>query len=345
MHGGGSILVQKPPSPVEIVNDRDSDITQFLRILRERTDDLRQWLRRTTLSYDTHRRFAHQFFQGYRPDDPVERAGRFLYLRYSQYTHKYIEESGVLVRASANTAERLQSWVDAADALAERYRHVQIENRDWQSLVNRFGDGPDVFWVIDPPYPDAPQCYPHGEIDHEALAAALDELAGDGWSAIRECPRRSRKSPTWLTNVAQNTPSRRPTGPNGWRSLTIPTRRPGGRRPPAATDSRHDSVESEQREWPQCSSKSQKTNLWLNYHLSAKGGTPRTTVPGDQTTLDQWSASGSDRCRARAVRSGGRCDNDALPSLPVCSAHVCRVDSHNPPWQRIYTADEIGGED
>ena len=61
-HGGGSILVQKPESKIEVVNDKDSDIVQFLRVLRERPDDLREWFESITVARDTHRRFGEPFY-------------------------------------------------------------------------------------------------------------------------------------------------------------------------------------------------------------------------------------------------------------------------------------------
>lgn len=180
MHGGGSVLVQKPESEIEVVNDRDGDIVQFLRVLRERPGDLAAWLRRTTVAFDTHRRFANQFYAGFRPDDPVERAGRFVYLRHSQYGGKYDSVSGVRTNSGRDTAGRLQRWIDACDDLAERYTGVQVENRDYRRLFDRF-DHADVCWYIDPPYPDAAyHFYLEGEgFDHDELAGRLASLDGD----------------------------------------------------------------------------------------------------------------------------------------------------------------------
>ena len=176
-HGGGSVLVQKPESKIEVVNDKDSDIVQFLRVLRERPDDLREWFESITVARDTHRRFANQFYDEFRPDDPVERAGRFAYLRHSQYATKYTGVSWVRTRAGRNTSGRVRDWSDNLRELAERYRHVQVDNRDWRDVINRY-DGADVCFYADPPYPDASRClYRVGDgFDHEALARQLREV-------------------------------------------------------------------------------------------------------------------------------------------------------------------------
>lgn len=188
-HGGGSVLVQKPESKIEVVNDKDSDIVQFLRVLRERPDDLREWFESITVARDTHRRFANQFYAGYRPDDPVERAGRFGYLRHTQFAVKYTSVSGVRARGDRNTASRVRDWSDSLEELAERYRHVQVENRDWRDVINRY-DGGDVCFYADPPYPDASRCmYRVGdEFDHEALADQLAEIDGDWLVSYERVP-------------------------------------------------------------------------------------------------------------------------------------------------------------
>lgn len=179
-HGGGSVLVQKPESKIEIVNDKDSDIVQFLRVLRERPDDLREWYGSITVARDTHRRFATQFYAGYRPDDPVERAGRFGYLRLSQYASKYYGVSGVRTQAHRDVAGRLQDWSRRLDDLAARYRQVQVDNRDWRDVIDRY-DGENVCMYCDPPYPDAHEyMYRVGDgFDHEALARRLADTDAD----------------------------------------------------------------------------------------------------------------------------------------------------------------------
>ena len=38
--GSGAVLFNKPPSPIETVNDIDGEIVNFFRVLRQRPDDL-----------------------------------------------------------------------------------------------------------------------------------------------------------------------------------------------------------------------------------------------------------------------------------------------------------------
>lgn len=149
--GGASVLMNKEQSDVEIYNDRDGDLVHFFRVLRERDDELREWLRNRPHAKDLHEKYAGAYYDGYRPKDDVERAGRFFYLRYTQFAAKYNGFSGFNSASSVNQASRRQTAVEKLEHFAERFRHVQIENRDFETLINRF-DNEGVLFYCDPPY-------------------------------------------------------------------------------------------------------------------------------------------------------------------------------------------------
>lgn len=186
--GAGSVLVQKPESRVEVINDRDGDIVQFYEVLRDRSTELADWLDRTPYARDVHEEWAEEFYSGVRPDDPIERAGRFFYLRYSQFASKYASASGFRSGRTRNIANELRQQSDAFDELSERLRKVQIENGDYSDIFDRF-DGPETLFYCDPPYVDEGDAlYRHGEFDHKRFAGSVDSLEGHAAISYMDIP-------------------------------------------------------------------------------------------------------------------------------------------------------------
>jgi DNA adenine methylase len=187
--GSAAVLVQKPLSGSEVINDKDGDVVQFFRALRDQTDELVSWLQETPYARDTHRRFANQFYAGFRPDDPVERAGRFFYLRYSQFAGKYRTKSGFSSSAKRDQAAKFRNATKKLEAVADRLRSVQVENRDWREMFERFS-AENTVWYCDPPYVGpGDSLYSHdGSFDHSEFVAALDDLEGDWIVSYEEIP-------------------------------------------------------------------------------------------------------------------------------------------------------------
>src|SRR5258706_11196911 len=69
--GGASVLFQKTPSEIEVINDINGDIVNFFDILRGQTDDLIRAIWLTPFSRAIHLRSYQS------TDDPLERALRF----------------------------------------------------------------------------------------------------------------------------------------------------------------------------------------------------------------------------------------------------------------------------
>lgn len=175
--GGASILVNKEPSRVEVFNDLDGDIVQFFEVLREREGELREWLRKVPYAKDVHDEWATAFYDGRRPDDPIERAGRFFFLRHSQFAAAYDSHSGFSSARQTSKAPRFQRSISDLSEFTDRLRHVQIENRDFETFLERF-DGEETFFYCDPPYvEEGDVLYSHeGGFDHRRFVECLHDL-------------------------------------------------------------------------------------------------------------------------------------------------------------------------
>lgn len=176
--GGGSVIVNKPKSSVEIYNDRDGDVVHFFRVLRNRVDELVEWLNERPYSKDLHEKYGRQYYAGYRPNDDVERAGRFFYLRRSQYAGKYPTMSGFRSSKERNPSTQYYNGVDDLEDFADRFRNVQIENRDYTTILDRF-DGQETLFYFDPPYiSEGDALYTGEQFDHRRFVDLLGDTEG-----------------------------------------------------------------------------------------------------------------------------------------------------------------------
>lgn len=128
--GAAGVLLNKEPSSVEIYNDLNKDIVHFFRILRERRDELEEWLSYVPHARDVHDRWAQEFYDGERPENDIERAGRWFYLRYTQFGAKLNGYSGYKNSTKRNPARTFHNNAQALEEIAQRFRNVQLECRD-----------------------------------------------------------------------------------------------------------------------------------------------------------------------------------------------------------------------
>lgn len=187
--GGASVLLNKPESDIEIYNDADENLVNFFRILRNREDELWEWLKACPYSRTEHEKWATQFYgDGEVPDDlgDVARAGRWFTLRHTQYGGITKGPSGFSTPFARNEARSMRKNIERLDKVRERFEKVVVECDDYLALIDRY-DGERTFWYFDPPYVGNEHEY-LGEFDHADLVGALSDLEGDWMVSYRELP-------------------------------------------------------------------------------------------------------------------------------------------------------------
>ena len=155
--GAANVLLRKPHADVEILNDLDSEIISFFRVLR---DDASFDRLCRTLDLTPHaREVFEQAVDEPVSDDPVERAHRFFVLarqaRGGLGTGNVTKSAfSVSTRKRNGMAENLSKWLSAVDGLgdvAARLRTVEIEHLPAVELIRKY-DAADVLLYCDPPY-------------------------------------------------------------------------------------------------------------------------------------------------------------------------------------------------
>jgi len=179
--GSAAVLLNKQPSYAEVFNDRDADIVHFFRVLREQRDRLVQWLQAVPYSRDVFEEWADEYWAGERPEDDVERAGRWCYLRFSNFNAALDRRNGFKTGGERNEARSFRSAIANLDAVAKRLRQVTIENQDYRKVLDRY-DREDTLFYLDPPYVDPNRNYylqgSDEPFDHAALVDALRDVEG-----------------------------------------------------------------------------------------------------------------------------------------------------------------------
>jgi len=138
--GGLALLLAKPRSQLEVVNDLNGELVNFYRVVKFHLDALPQELD----WYLNARQTFHETRQHPGLTD-VQRAARYfirLHLSYGSMGHSF----GVR-GARASLRNKLQT----IEAVHERLDKVIIENLDWKRCVDLY-DRPDTFFFFDPPY-------------------------------------------------------------------------------------------------------------------------------------------------------------------------------------------------
>lgn len=217
--GSAAVLFAKPASMHEVINDVDGNVVTFLRVLRDRSDDLEMACRLSP--------YARDEYQAACLDDAglddLERARRW-WVRstqgFGQVTKVGTGWSTSILRGN-NKARSVWNRLGRFAQCAARLGQVAIENRDALEVVEFYGVDDAVLYV-DPPYLGSTRTsiaggrrpggdYAHefySDDDHQRLAAVLhaspatvllsgypsdlyDDLYGEWWRLQRRVLRRS----------------------------------------------------------------------------------------------------------------------------------------------------------
>lgn len=185
--GSAAVLFAKPPSPVEVINDIDGEVTHFFTVLRTDGARLARACRMTPYSRAEYEACAN------RPTDldPVERARRW-WVRCNQSFNKAGAAGRAGWAASAargsNPAPDHAARADELAAAAERLRTVLIENLSATSIIAKYGL-PDAVLYVDPPYLETTRS---GRDRSRGLDYAHDTASADEHRELAEALRVTR---------------------------------------------------------------------------------------------------------------------------------------------------------
>lgn len=191
--GGASVLLSKPPSALDVYNDRDEGLVNFFRCLRDEPERLVPLLELTPYSRSEWERAKTGWWK---EEDPVERARQWYVVASQSFgamvsrdRHPNGERAHGrgwggerLGRMHLNRAASTANRIDNVWRFVQRMRLVQIECLDWRSCLERY-DHEDCVFYLDPPYVAATRRaggYEHelSDGDHAELVERVLSLEG-----------------------------------------------------------------------------------------------------------------------------------------------------------------------
>jgi DNA adenine methylase len=149
--GSLAVLLAKPPSRMETVNDLDGDLMTFWRVLRDRPADLER-----VCALTPHSRAEHQ--AAFEPAvDELERARR-VWVRITQgfgghstrrTGWRYYQDPG---GSNASMPDYLAGYAARMGPAARRLAEASLECLPALGLIAKYGQHPKVLIYADPPY-------------------------------------------------------------------------------------------------------------------------------------------------------------------------------------------------
>jgi DNA adenine methylase len=179
--GSLAVLLAKPRSKMETVNDLDGDLMNFWRVLRDRPQDLAR-----VMDLTPHSRAEQVAAYNLADCDDLERARR-VWVLLSQGRGSTLRKTGWRfyrdpAGSSCSMPDYLSAYTERVPPAATRLHGVSLECRDALEVIHEYGKHPNVLLYCDPPYLATSRNstnYRHemaGVDDHARLADALHNV-------------------------------------------------------------------------------------------------------------------------------------------------------------------------
>lgn len=169
--GSAAVLLAKPQSTHEVLNDVDGHIVNFYKVLRERPEDLERACRLSPYARDE---FAAATLVDSEDLDELERARRWWVRVNHSFNHTATHMTGwsTSVKRGSNNARTVWNRIERFQAVAERLAPTTIENKDAIEVIERYAFSSDTVVYADPPYllssrADGGRRRPGGDYAHE----------------------------------------------------------------------------------------------------------------------------------------------------------------------------------
>lgn len=154
--GALSVLLAKPRSTMETVNDIDGDLMRFWRVLRERPEDLASTCALTPHSRAEFRRCSEWMRGADRQELPDLEVARRIWVCLTQGRGGVLRNTGwrhyVKPTGSTSFPDYLLGYLGRIHAAAERLAGVSLDCLPALDVIAKYGAEPDVLLYVDPPY-------------------------------------------------------------------------------------------------------------------------------------------------------------------------------------------------
>ena len=146
--GGAWVFFRKPESSFESINDLNSDLVTFYRVLQFHIEEFCRQFKWLVSSREWFNDWNRQLAAGGLTD--IQRSARFYYLQRHSFSSDIVDRS---FGRSTHEAPRINLLriEEELSAIHLRMARVTIENLPWREYVDRY-DSPTTLFYLDPPY-------------------------------------------------------------------------------------------------------------------------------------------------------------------------------------------------
>ncbi len=171
--GAAWVLFKKEESPVEIINDINTDLVTLYRVVKHHLDEFIRYLRWLLVSREEFERFKEE-----NPDTltDIQRAVRFYYLLRNGYASRLVSPAFNMTATGRSSFNLLRIEEDLSAAHL-RLARVYVENLPFERLITRV-DKPFTFFYLDPPYYGCEDYYGPGIFKREDFGRLAEVLRG-----------------------------------------------------------------------------------------------------------------------------------------------------------------------
>jgi DNA adenine methylase len=172
--GGAWVFFAKEESRYESINDLNSDLVAFYRVLQHHLEEFCRQFKWLISSREWFADWNRQLAAGGLTD--IQRSARFYYIQRHSFSADLIGRS---FGRSTHRGPRINlvRLEEELSAIHLRMTRVTVENLPWQEYVKRY-DSPSTFFYLDPPYWGFEGIYGKDLFARDDFGIMADRLAG-----------------------------------------------------------------------------------------------------------------------------------------------------------------------
>ncbi len=184
--GAAWVFFRKEPSRYETINDLDSDLVCFYRVLQNHLEEFLKQFKWLLSSREWFEDWKRQQAAGGLTD--IQRAARYYYLQRHCFAGRVRNRTFGVPGPFRRPRINLLRLEEELSEVHLRLAMVMIENLSWEDFIKRY-DRRQTFFYLDPPYFKAPYYNHNMELgDYWELSKILSAIKGKFILSINDLP-------------------------------------------------------------------------------------------------------------------------------------------------------------
>lgn len=170
--GSASVLLGKPPSELEVINDLDKQLMKAYKLLKQATPAIINYMPDKSIE-------SIQALVDKKTKNKNILLLQELYKRTATFQNQY----NTKIYKTNMQEDKLKNILQ----YTHRLKDVQLYSTDYKNLIHHF-DSPETFFFLDPPYENSKGLYKNHLFDFEQLSEILKSIKGKFLLTLNDSP-------------------------------------------------------------------------------------------------------------------------------------------------------------